>query len=77
MTISGISWVNGWGRLMALALAGIFALGLTGCAAVYRNHGYVPSEEELALIEVGKDSRELRGVAAERDRPSGGVCDLH
>lgn len=68
MTISGISRVEGWGRLMALALAGILALCLAGCTAVYRNHGYVPSEEELALIEVGKDSRET--VAATLGRPS-------
>lgn len=68
MTISGISRVNGWGRLVALALAGIFALSLAGCAAVYRNHGYVPSEEELGLVEVGKDTRD--SVAVTLGRPS-------
>lgn len=43
------------------AIAAI-ALGATlfaaGCTAVYRNHGYVPSEEDLALVEVGKSSRD-------------------
>jgi outer membrane protein assembly factor BamE (lipoprotein component of BamABCDE complex) len=33
-------------------------LGLAGCAPQYSNHGYVPSEEELAQIEVGNDNRE-------------------
>lgn len=29
----------------------------TGCSATYRNHGYVPSEMELAELVVGVDSR--------------------
>lgn len=43
-------------------------LVLAACAPIYQNHGYVPSDEELALIEVGKDSRET--VAATLGRPS-------
>lgn len=69
MTTIGNSRVTGWGRMFALVLAGIFALCLTGCTALYRNHGYVPTDEELALIEVGKDSRETVGVTL--GRPSG------
>jgi len=30
---------------------------VTACASVYRNHGYVPSEDELSTIVVGVDSR--------------------
>jgi outer membrane protein assembly factor BamE (lipoprotein component of BamABCDE complex) len=29
-----------------------------GCSATYRNHGYVPSEDELAALELGKDTRD-------------------
>lgn len=43
-------------------------LVLAACAPIYQNHGYVPSDEELALIEVGKDSRDT--VAATLGRPS-------
>ncbi|MGA0924500.1 MAG: outer membrane protein assembly factor BamE, partial [Lutimaribacter sp.] len=31
---------------------------LMGCSATYRNHGYVPSEDELAALELGKDTRD-------------------
>lgn len=42
--------------------------GLAACAPIYRNHGYVPAETELALVEVGKDTRET--VAEKIGRPS-------
>ena len=58
------------------ALARGFRIGLIGlvlvvaaaCATVYRNHGYVPTEDELALIEVGTDTRET--VAEKIGRPN-------
>lgn len=48
-------------------LAGAMLVTLA-CAPVYRNHGYVPSDDELALIVVAKDSRD--SVAATIGRPS-------
>lgn len=30
---------------------------VTACVPVYRNHGYVPPEEDLALVEIGQTSR--------------------
>lgn len=41
-----------------LLLALVLLLGLSACAATYRNHGYVPSDEDLAEIVVGVDSRQ-------------------
>ncbi|MGL5011355.1 MAG: outer membrane protein assembly factor BamE [Paracoccaceae bacterium] len=41
---------------------------IAGCTPLYRNHGYVPSDDELALIEVGVDTRET--VAQKVGRPS-------
>lgn len=41
-------------RLAVIVLA---VTALTACAAVYRNHGYVPSEDDLAEITVGVDTR--------------------
>lgn len=35
----------------------LVVLGLGACAATYSNHGYVPSDSELAELVVGVDSR--------------------
>ena len=42
----------------AFLLLGLVFMALSSCAATYRDHGYVPSESELAEIVVGVDSRE-------------------
>lgn len=49
--------------MLALAL-------LAGCAPIVRNHGYVPSEEDLSLLTVGVDTRET--VAQAVGTPSAG-----
>ena len=54
----------------AAALAG--ALALTACAPIVRNHGYAPTDSQLAEIAPGADSAAT--VAAKIGRPStGGV----
>ncbi len=55
-------------RRGALVLALAALVVPAGCSAVYRNHGYVPSDEDLARIEVGKTSRDQ--AAATAGRPS-------
>lgn len=40
------------------AAMGLAILAVSGCAAIYRNHGYVPSPEELDAIKVGVDTRD-------------------
>lgn len=52
---------------LRMAMLGLVML-VTACAAVYRNHGYVPAEDELAQVVVGKDTRET--VAQKIGRPS-------
>ena len=48
-------------RIVALALAA--PLALSACTATYRNHGYIPPEEDLAQIVVGKTTQgELEGL---------------
>lgn len=44
----------------AFRTAVILAVGLAiaGCTAIYRNHGYVPTEEDLAKVSVGVDTRD-------------------
>ncbi|WP_434063220.1 outer membrane protein assembly factor BamE [Gemmobacter denitrificans] len=61
-------------RIRALAgarlwLGGIaLSLIVAACAPIYRNHGYIPAETDLAQIEVGSDTRET--VAEKVGRPS-------
>ena len=46
----------------------VLALVLAACTPLYSDHGYVPSDTELALLQVGKDTRD--SVAATIGRPS-------
>lgn len=59
-------------RLMGvrLAIGVVLMLGLTACSSTFRNHGYVPSEVELAEIEVGRDTRDT--LAEKVGRPAAG-----
>lgn len=56
-------------------ITGVLCLGLlAGCAATYRNHGYIPPEEDLANLVVGVDSRDT--VASSVGRPGvSGILD--
>ena len=57
-------WIGAAGRAgLVLALAA----GIAACQSIYRNHGYVPTEQELAAVRLG-DSREA--VAQAIGRPS-------
>lgn len=52
----------------AALIAGV--IGLTACTPLYRNHGYVPLDEDLTAIAVGVDTRET--VAASIGTPTAG-----
>jgi outer membrane protein assembly factor BamE (lipoprotein component of BamABCDE complex) len=48
-------------QIMAFAL--VVPVALAGCTATYRNHGYVPPEEDLAQVKVGQTTQaELEGL---------------
>ncbi len=53
---------------LRVALIGLVLVVLVACTTQFRNHGYVPPEDDLALLEVGRDTRET--VAATIGRPS-------
>ncbi|NPD16168.1 outer membrane protein assembly factor BamE [Xinfangfangia sp. D13-10-4-6] len=54
---------------MALRMAALGLLLLVAaCAKIYRNHGYVPDDVELAKVQVGVDTRET--VTEKIGRPS-------
>ncbi len=47
------------GNTVARGLAGMaLVVSLTACAATYRNHGYVPTDDELSFVAVGVDTRD-------------------
>ncbi len=39
-------------------LIGVALLSVVACTAIYRNHGYVPTDAELEEIQVGVDTRD-------------------
>lgn len=58
-----------FGRRMATWLAGaVCAVAIAACSPVYRDHGYAPSDQDLAQITVGVDTRET--VAEKLGRPT-------
>lgn len=59
-----------------LGLVLVLAGSVAACAAVYRNHGYVPAEDDLALVEIGKDTRETVGQKIGRPSTSGLLNDV-
>jgi outer membrane protein assembly factor BamE (lipoprotein component of BamABCDE complex) len=54
--------------ILRAGAVGLACLALAACATVTRNHGYVPTDEDLAQIEVGRDTRET--AAPKIGRPS-------
>jgi outer membrane protein assembly factor BamE (lipoprotein component of BamABCDE complex) len=60
-------------RIVQAAALGVF-LSAAACSPQFRNHGYVPLQEDLDQIKVGSDTRE--SVAEKVGVPSsGGVLD--
>ena len=63
-----LSRLNGAAARLRLMGFGLILVLVASCSSVYRNHGYVPTDDELALLEVGTDNRDT--VAATIGRPS-------
>ena len=63
------------GRGVRFGLVGAM-LFLAACATVYRNHGYVPTDDDLALVEVGVDTRETVTEKIGRPTASGLLNDV-
>lgn len=63
--VNGMAGVRRAFRGAAVALA---MLAVASCSEIVRNHGYAPTDDELAEIEVGRSSR--AGVANAIGRPS-------
>lgn len=69
--------VPGLSRRACLALGMSLGLGMAlgGCRPIYALHGYAPSDEDLALIEVGRDTRDTVAVTIGRPTASGLLGD--
>lgn len=61
------------GASMRLGLAAIVVAGLTACAATFTNHGYAPTDAELAEITVGVSTRDSVEEAIGRPASTGVV----
>jgi outer membrane protein assembly factor BamE (lipoprotein component of BamABCDE complex) len=48
----------GVSRIVRTVAVAVTLVALAACSAVYRDHGYVPNDRELAQIQVGVDTRE-------------------
>lgn len=62
------------GKVGSGARRGLIALMLVAvaaCTPIYRNHGYVPREDELERIVVGQSTREIVGQTVGRPASSG------
>lgn len=54
-----MSYLRHMGRKMGQAMGAIVLIAaVAACSATYRNHGYMPSKDDVDLIVVGKDTRE-------------------
>lgn len=57
-------------KALRRGIAMLSLMAIVACTAIIRNHGYMPPEEDLALITVGVDTRET--VTASVGPPSAG-----
>lgn len=61
-------------RPLRLALCAVALVALAACGATFRNHGYIPPEEDLQNVIVGVDTRDT--VASSIGRPGvSGILD--
>lgn len=63
-------------RVAKVGLVGVLLVVLTACSTIYRNHGYVPTDDELATVEVGVDTRETVTEKIGRPTASGLLNDV-
>lgn len=77
MALDG-KFVNGTAisRGLRFGLIGLLVVMVSACSTIYRNHGYVPTEDELATLEVGVDTRETVAEKVGRPTASGLLNDV-
>ncbi len=63
------------GQRIAGLVAALGLLALVGCTPIVRNHGYVPSDDDLAAIQVGEDTRATVTTVIGRPSAAGLMSD--
>lgn len=63
------------GQRARLGLAVLSLIWLTACTTLSRNHGYVPTDVDLAALKVGTDTRESVAEAVGAPGTSGLLAD--
>ena len=72
----GTAGVGAIGRALRLMMAAVLLVVFAACAPTYENHGYMPSDDELAYIKVGKDTRETVERMISKPSASGLLNDV-
>ncbi len=62
-------------RALRGIVIGAALFGLTACSATYRNHGFVPPEDELQAILPGVDTRESLALSVGEPSAAGVIRD--
>lgn len=68
--------LSGAARILRVGMAGLVLVALAACSNLYRNHGYVPTETDLAQVQVGVDTRETVTQKVGRPSASGLLNDV-
>ena len=68
--------LSGAARILRAGMVGLVLVALAACSSLYRNHGYVPTDADLALVEVGVDTRETVTEKVGRPAASGLLNDV-
>lgn len=72
----GTAGVGTIGRALRFMMAAVLVVTFAACAPTYENHGYMPSDDELAYIKVGKDTRETVEKMISKPSASGLLNDV-
>lgn len=63
------------GHITRIGATLVLCAVVAGCTATYRNHGYIPSDEELSQIKVGVDTRDTVAEAVGTPTSAGVLSD--
>ena len=72
----GTAGLGAIGRVLRLMMAAVLLVVFAACAPTYENHGYMPSDDELSYIKVGKDTRETVEKMISKPSASGLLNDV-
>ena len=72
----GTAGLGAIGRALRVMMAAVLLVVFAACAPTYENHGYMPSDDELAYIKVGKDTRETVERMISKPSASGLLNDV-